>query len=340
MDPLAQRRLGRSDVALPALGFGGAHLGELYARVPEPQARATLEAAWEGGVRYFDTAPWYGNGLSEHRIGGLLRQHGRGEFVVSTKVGRTYARPRDLDAFSGAPWTGGLPFQHRFDYTYDGVMRAYEQSLLRLAVPRVDVLLVHDLDAGYHGESGVEERLRELGIGGGLKALAELKAAGEIGAYGAGINDAAMIRRFLDLADLDLFLVAMPYTLLDQPALDEAFPLCAERGAGVVIGAPFASGILASGAVRGAKYGYAEASEDLLAKVRGLEAACARHGVPLAAAALQFPLHHPLVASVIPGAVSAEQVRQNLGLMRVEVPKDLWAELKAEGLLRADAPTP
>lgn len=339
MDPLARRRLGRSDVALPALGFGGAHLGELYARVPEPQARATIEAAWEGGVRYFDTAPWYGNGLSEHRIGGLLRQHGRGEFVVSTKVGRTYARPRDLDTFSGAPWTGGLPFQHRFDYSHDGVMRAYEQSLLRLAVPRVDVLLIHDLDAGYHGEEGVAERLRELDAGGGLRALAELKSAGEIGAYGAGINDAAMIRRFLDLADLDLFLVAMPYTLLDQPALDEAFPLCAEQGAGVVIGAPFASGILASGAVRGAKYGYAEASEDLLAKVRGLEAACARHGVPLAAAALQFPLHHPLVASVIPGAVSAEQVRQNLGLMRVEVPKDLWAELKAEGLLREDAPT-
>ena len=339
MDPTARRRLGRTGVELPVLGFGGAHLGELYARVPEPQARATLEAAWEGGVRYFDTAPWYGHGLSEHRIGEFLRQQPPDGFLVSTKVGRVYSRPRDLDGFSGAPWAGGLPFEHRFDYTYDGVMRAYEQSLLRLGLARVDVLLIHDLDAGYHGD-GVDARLRELDTGGGLKALAELKAAGEIGAFGAGVNDGTMIRRFLDIADLDLFLVAMPYTLLDQPALDEAFPLCAERGAGVVIGAPFASGILASGAVSGAKYGYAAASEALLDKVRRIEAACARHAVPLAAAALQFPLHHPLVASVIPGAVSAEQVGQNIGLMRAEVPAGLWAELKSDGLLRADAPTP
>jgi D-threo-aldose 1-dehydrogenase len=338
MDPTARRRLGGIDVELPVIGFGGAHLGELYARVPEPEARATLEAAWEGRVRYFDTAPWYGHGLSEHRTGELLRQHGREGFLVSTKVGRVYSRPRDLDRFSGTPWAGGLPFEHRFDYGYDGVMRAYEQSLLRLGLARVDVLLIHDLDAGYHGEEGVRDRLRELDEGGGLKALAELKAAGEIGAFGAGVNDATMIRRFLDLADLDLFLVAMPYTLLDQPALDEAFPLCAKRNVGVVIGAPFASGILASGAVSGAKYGYAVAPEALVEKVRRLEAACGRHGVPLAAAALQFPLHHPLVASVIPGAVSPGQVRQNLELTRVEIPADLWAELKAEGLLRADAP--
>ena len=340
MDPLARRRLGRTALDLPALGFGGAHLGELYARVPEPQARATLEAAWDGGVRYYDTAPWYGHGLSEHRTGGLLRQHPRAEFLVSTKVGRTYARPRDPATFSAAPWAGGLPFELRFDYTYDGVMRSHEQSLLRLALPRVDILLIHDLDAGYHGDDGVEARLRELDEGGGLRALAGLKAAGEIAAYGAGINDAAMIRRFLDRANLDLFLVAMPYTLLDQPALDEAFPLCMERGVGIVVGSPFASGILASGPVRGAKYGYADAPESLLTKVRGLEAACARHGIPLAAAALQFPLHHPLVASVIPGAVSPEQVRRNLELMRIDIPQDLWAELKAEGLLRADAPTP
>jgi D-threo-aldose 1-dehydrogenase len=254
------------------------------------------------------------------------------------KVGRVYARPRDLDGFSGAPWAGGLPFEHRFDYTYDGVMRAYEQSLLRLGLARVDLLLIHDLDPGYHGDA-VGMRLRELDGGGGLRALAELKAAGEIGAFGAGVNDSAMVRRFLDLADLDLFLVAMPYTLLDQPALDDAFPLCARRNAGVVIGSPFASGILASGAVSGAKYGYAAASEALLDKVRRIEAACARHAVPLAAAALQFPLCHPLVASVIPGAVSPEQVRQNIELMRVEVPAGLWAELKADGLLRADAPT-
>jgi D-threo-aldose 1-dehydrogenase len=339
-DPSARRQVGRSGLRVTALGFGGAHLGELFQKIPESEAQATIAAAWDAGLRYFDTSPWYGHGLSEHRLGHRLRQGPRGDFAISTKVGRVYDRPRGSPLVDTRPWAGGLPFVLRFDYSHDGVMRSYEQSLLRLGLNRVDMLLVHDLDAGYHGADGVAARLDELDKGGGFRALAELKAAGEIQAIGAGINDEAMIPRFLERLDLDAFLVAMPYTLLDQRALDAAFPLCAERGVGIVIGAPLASGILATGAVPGARYAYAEASAEILDKVRRIETVCARHAVPLLAAALQFPLHHPLVAAIIPGAVSPEQVLSNVAALRQPIPADLWAVLKAEGLLRADAPVP
>jgi D-threo-aldose 1-dehydrogenase len=340
IDPPQPRPVGRTGLSVTAFGFGGAHLGELYARVPEAAAQATIAAAWDAGVRYFDTSPWYGHGLSEHRLGHRLRQEPRDAFALSTKVGRVYDRPRGAPVVDTSPWAGGLPFVLRFDYGYDGVMRSYEQSLLRLGLNRVDMLLIHDLDAGYHGADGVAARLDELDHGGGYRALLELKAAGEIQAIGAGINDEAMIPRFLERFALDAFLVAMPYTLVEQRALGEAFPLCAERGVGIVIGAPLASGILATGPVPGARYAYAEATPEILAKVRRIQAVCARHGTPLLAAALQFPLHHPLVAAIIPGAVSAQQVTSNLEALRHPIPPDLWAELKGEGLLRQDAPVP
>lgn len=337
---LARRPVGRTGLAVTALGFGGAHLGELYARVPEAEAQATIAAAWDAGIRYFDTSPWYGHGLSEHRLGHRLRQEPRAGFAVSTKVGRVYDRPRGAPVVDTRPWAGGLPFVLRFDYTYDGVMRSYEQSLLRLGLNRVEMLLIHDLDVGYHGVDGVAARLDELDQGGGFRALVELKAAGEILAIGAGINEAAMIARLLERFELDAFLVAMPYTLVEQPALDDAFPRCAARGVGIIVGAPLASGILATGPVPGAKYNYAEAGPEILAKVRRIEAVCARHGVPLLAAALQFPLHHPLVAAIIPGAVSPAQIAANLAALRHPIPPTLWAELKAERLLHAEAPVP
>jgi D-threo-aldose 1-dehydrogenase len=221
------------------------------------------------------------------------------------------------------------------------VLRAYEDSLARLGMNRIDALLIHDLDLGYHeSEEGVEARFRELESGGGFAALQELKQSGDIRAIGAGINVTGMIPRFLARFDLDFFLVAMPYTLLSQDALESELPLLAERGASVVIGAPFASGILARGPDDEPTYGYRPPEPPILGKTRRIEAVCRRYGVPLGAAALQFPFGHPAVAAVIPGPNDTDQVRTNLQWMRTEIPSDLWAELKSEGLIRPDAPTP
>jgi D-threo-aldose 1-dehydrogenase len=340
MDPSATRELGRTGLRLTRAGMGGAPLGDLWERIAESRAEATLAAAWAGGVRYFDTAPWYGNTLSEHRLGHFLRQQPRPDFAVSTKVGRVYRRSRGPDDPPLGPWAGGLPFVLRFDYTYDGVMRSFEDSLQRLGLARVDLLVIHDVDIGYHDDdAGIERCFRELEQG-GLRALQGLKAAGEIKGYGAGINEGPMIARFLERLELDFFLVAMPYTLLDQGPLDDAFPKCVRRGIGIVIGSPYASGILATGPIEGARYNYAPAAPEILDKTRRIEAVCRRHSVPLAAAALQFPLGHPAVAAIIPGAVHPKEAGQNLAHLRREIPADLWAELKAEGLLHPEAPVP
>jgi len=340
MDPFARRKLGRTRVELTQLGFGGAGLGDLFSVVPDADAEATLAAAWDEGIRYFDTAPWYGRGQSEHRFGRALYRKTRADFVLSTKVGRTLHAVHKSESFDHGMWAGGLKFQHRFDYSYGGVMRAFEDSLQRLGLPRIDLVLIHDLDIWHHQRSErVTAYLTEL-HNGGFRALQELKQAGLIGGFGAGINEMGMIPRMLDLMELDFFLVAMPYTLLDTDVLDVEFPRCAAQGVGFVIGATFASGILATGAVQGTKYRYAEPTPEIVAKVRRIEAVCERHDVPLAAAAIQFPLGHPSVASVIPGAITPEQVRRNVQSFRHPIPADFWAELKHEGLLRKDAPTP
>ncbi len=334
----ARRRLGRTAVEVTELGFGGASIGELFVRVPEAEAAATLVAAWDAGVRYFDTAPWYGRGLSELRTGAGLRDHPRSEYSLSTKVGR-WLRPASTGGFDGAPWLGGSPNEVVFDYTYDGIMRSVEGSRLRLGITRFDVAWIHDLDRLYFDQPTMDSHFRALATS-GWRALEELRASGQIGAIGAGINDLGLMPRFLDIADIDAFLVAMPYTLLDQEVLDAEFPACVKRGVGFVIGAVFASGILAKGPVWGAKYAYAEPSAEVVEKTRRIAAVCERHGVPLAAAALQFPLGHPSVASVIPGASSPNQQTRNMEAFRAAIPDDLWAELKHEGLLREDAPVP
>ncbi|HSA80935.1 MAG TPA: aldo/keto reductase, partial [Geminicoccaceae bacterium] len=315
--------------------------GDPWEVIDEARADLTVEAAYAAGIGFFDTSPWYGNGKSEHRLGRVLRTKPRESFVLSTKVGRVYFRPEDPKTFRHARWAGGLPFDLRFDYTKDGVLRSYQDSLMRLGLTTVDALLIHDLDLRHQKtEVGVAAAFRQLDAGGGYAALAELKAAGEIRAIGAGINHTGMIPRFLERFEIDFFLVAMPYTLLDQAALAEELPLCLERGVSVVIGAVFASGILARGPAEGALYAYQPAEREVMERTRRIEAVCIRHGVPLAAAALQFPLHHPAVASVIPGPNSPAQVRANLQHMRRAIPPSLWAELKAERLIDPAAPTP
>lgn len=343
MDPFKLRRLGRTNLELPQLGFGGAAFGNIFNVIPDSQADATMDAAWEAGVRFYDTSPWYGRGLSEHRTGRGLYLRPPGEAIVSTKVGRVLFAPDDVAAFevSERSWPNGLKFEHRHDYTYAGVMRSYEDSLQRLRLNRVDLLVIHDLDlANLGSEELVAKHLDELDAGGGMRALSELKAAGLIKAIGAGVNRMGTIPRFLERFDLDFFLVALPYTLAEQPVLDTEFPLCEARGVGVIIGGVFASGILATGPVPGARYNYQIANEEQLARIGRVQAVCERHDVPLAAAALQFTLHHPIVASVIPGGFHPDHPRRNVESMRVPVPDQLWAELKHEGLLRPDAPTP
>lgn len=340
MDPFALRPLGRRGLQVTRFGFGGGYLGDPVEVIAEAQAQATLAAAYHAGVGFFDTAPWYGNTRSEHRVGHFLRQQPRGGFALSTKVGRTYRRPADPANFSFPRWAGGLPFELTFDYRRDGVLRSYEDSLQRLGLNSVDALVIHDLDQRHQkSEEGVRLRLAELDAGGGYAALRELRERGEIKAIGAGINHLGMIPRFLERFDLDYFLIAMPYTLALQEALPEELPLCQARGVQVVIGAVFASGILATGAKAGAVFRYQPAEDAVMRKVAAIEAVCRRHGVPLAAAALQFPLHHPAVAAIIPGANAPQQVRQNLAAMRVEIPVDLWAELKAARLIDPAAPT-
>ncbi|MGI9435253.1 MAG: aldo/keto reductase [Geminicoccaceae bacterium] len=341
MDPSATRRLGRTGLEVTQYGMGSAPMGDLWERLPEDRVSAAFQAAYDGGVRYFDTAPWYGNTQAEHRLGHFLRQQTPGACAISTKVGRVYRRPDDPDNVPPGIWAGGLPFVLRFDYTYDGVMRSYEDSLQRMGVPRVDILVIHDIDIQYHGDdAGIERCFRQLDQGGGLKALEELKSSNDIKGFGAGINEGPMIGRLLGRFDLDFFLVAMPYTLVDQAPLDDAFPDCQEKGIGIIIGSPYGSGILATGPVAGAKYNYAPASDEVLGNVQRIQAVCRRHDIPLQAAALQFPLGHPSVAAIIPGAVSADEVARNLSYFRTEIPADCWAELKAEGLLRDDAPVP
>ncbi len=340
MDPFARRRLGRTNIELTQLGFGGAGLGDLFDVVVDSDANATLQAAWDAGIRYYDTSPWYGRGQSEHRFGRALYRRPRADYVLSTKVGRLFSACHDAETFEHGFWRGGLKFQHRFDYSYDGVMRSFEDSLQRLGLPRIDLLLIHDLDFSHHTtDAKVTAYLTELHHG-GYRALAELKQSGLISGVGAGINELGMMPRFLDLMDIDVFLVAMPYTLLDTDVLDSEFPCGVARDVGFVIGAPFASGILATGAVPGAKYRYADATPEISAKVRRIEAVCERHKVPLAAAALQFPFGHPSVASVIPGAILPAQVTRTVAAFRHAIPADFWAELKHERLLRSDAPVP
>ena len=339
MDPTATRTIGRTDLAVTQLGFGGASIGELFHKVPEEDAIGAIRAAWDHGVRYFDTAPWYGRGLSELRTGAGLRDRPRDEFTLSTKVGR-WLRPNASAGWTSAPWLGGLRNDVVFDYSYDGILRSWEQSRQRLGVPRYDIAVIHDLDHLYHGTGQKLDGYFVQLATSGWRALTELKCAGEIRAIAAGINDRGLIPRFLDLVDVDAFLIAMPYTLLRQDILEDEMAAAVARGCTFIIGAPFQSGILATGSAAPANCDYAPPTADIIDRVRRIEAVCARHRVPLAAAALQFPLGHPQVSSVIPGARTAAHVARNDATFRHPVPGDLWAELKQEGLLHPEAPVP
>ena len=339
MEPTARRPIGRTALRVTEMGFGAGPISSTRDPVSEPEAYATVTTAYDAGVRYFDTSPYYGYGRSELRVGSALRDRPRDELVISSKIGRwMMPKPDGLDV---PGWrAGSVPFMPVFDYSYDGVRRSLEQTLLRLGMNRVDILYVHDVDFWTTRDRDLlEQRFREV-MEGAHKALVGLRSSGVIGAFGLGLNEADTAARFVRAGDFDCVLLAGRYTLLEQGALADFMPLCAQRQVSVVIGAPLNSGILATGAVQGARYDYAAPPPDIAERVCRLAAVCERHGVELPAAALQFPLAHPAVASVIPGAINAAEVRKNLALFARPIPAAFWAELRHEKLLDPAAPVP
>ncbi len=336
----AKRRIGRTSLEITELGFGAAALGNLYQPVSGDVAAQTLSCALDLGLHYVDTAPYYGFGLSERRVGDGVRD--RTDIVVSTKVGRRLTPdPQVADDRERFGFRSPMPFAPVYDYSYDGILRSYEDSLQRLGLARVDILYVHDIGRLTHGDAE-EVHFDALTRGGGLRCLAELRASSRISAFGIGVNEIEACLRVMDCAQLDVILLAGRYTLLEQGALTELFPRCAATQTSVVIGGPYNSGILATGTKgrQRLRYDYGDPPENVIHRVAAIERLCEEHGVPLAAAALQFPLAHPQIASVIPGLDSAERVSETAELYQVVIPDEFWSRLLEQGLIDPAAPVP
>jgi D-threo-aldose 1-dehydrogenase len=334
---LSRRAVGRTGLQVSVLGFGTAPLGDLFLELDDHTAIATAARAFELGINLLDTSPFYGYGLSEHRCGTALRRVPRQDVVLCTKVGRwmdPFHRPETRSGF-----VGGQPHRPVIDYSYDGTMRAVEQSLLRLGTDRLDLLLIHDVDVWTHGTDAIEDRFREA-MAGAYKALDRLRSEGVVAGVGIGVNEAEMCVRFAKAGSFDVMLLAGRYSLLEQPALKEFLPLALRQGIAVLLGGVFNSGILATGAVKGAKYNYQDAPPQILAKVAEIQRVCDAHAVALPTAALHFALGHPAVASVVLGGQSPQEVERNVAALTTKVPGALWADLKAARVLDAEAPVP
>lgn len=328
MDPIEKARLGKSSLEVTRLGIGGGALGGLYADPGDEVAMSTVRRALTIGVNFFDTAPLYGYGKSELRIGKALAGVERRRFVLATKVGRVL-EPEDpakltnrICEFDNAP-----PLRPCFDFSRDGVMRSFEESLRRLHLDYIDLLHIHDPDEHY------DQVIRET-----YPAVRQLREQGLVRAIGVGMNQAEMLVRFAAECDFDCFLLAGRYTLLDQSALKKLFPICLEKKISIILGGPFNSGILATGAIRNAKFDYQLAPPEILEKVTQIETVCSAYGIPLRAAALQFPFTHPAVTAVIPGCRSESEVEDNIRMIQVFIPPDFWEELRHKGVLPEDAP--
>ena len=336
MQPSATRTHTRSGLTFTAIGYGGAPIGNFNGAFTDAEAQAMVDQSWDQGVRYFDTAPGYGNGLSEYRLGQALRSRDRTELVLSTKVGRV------LTPMIGASTRNGdyldiPPFVATYDYSYDGVMRAVEQSMQRMLTDRFDALFIHDCDVYTHGDAQ-PEYFRQA-IVSGFPALEMLRDQGVVAAIGFGVNETNVMFDAVKAVDVDICLLAGRYTLLEQEPLDDLLPLCEERGVGIVLGGVYNSGVLATGAIDGARFNYSPAPADVLARASALEAVCAEFAVPLAAVALQFAYAHPVVTSICLGSRNAGQQARNAELFSLEIPADLWNALRSHRLIRDDAPT-
>lgn len=309
-----------------SIGLGSAPLGGLFSAVSDADAEATLAAGWSAGIRFYDTAPLYGFGLAERRVGGFLRQQKRDSFAISTKVGRLLrpeANSAEDDHYKGVP-----ALRPQFDFSYDGVMRSVEESLVRLGLDRVDVLLVHDPDDHY-----------DAAVNGAFRALMRLRDDGTVKAIGSGMNQSEMLTRFAEAVPVDCFLLAGRYTLLDQDALDALFPVCAAKNIGILLGGIYNSGILANPHT-GAKFNYQDADAALVGRALALDALCRKHGTELKAAALQFCMAHPAVTVAVMGARNAAEVADNIAMSERTVPPAFWQELRAKNLVDARAPLP
>jgi D-threo-aldose 1-dehydrogenase len=327
---LPRHTLEHREAAITELSLGCAQLGNLYREVSDRDAYSTVDAAWDLGVRYFDTAPHYGLGLSERRLGAALRSRPRDGYVLSTKVGRLLEPLTNVEGLDDEGYA--VPATHRrvFDFSRDGIRRSLSESLERLGLERVDVVYLHDPD----------NHVREV-LDTGFQALAELRDEGAILAIGAGMNDASVLATLVGETDMDIVMLAGRYTLLEQDALDDLLPLCTRRGVRVIAAGVFNSGLLARAEPPSqAKYNYELAPTDLIERARAIASVCDRHGVTLPAAAIAFPLAHAAVMSVCVGARSAAQIERNADLFNQPIPTELWRELRAEGLLRDDAPMP
>lgn len=323
---MKKRRIGDTALEVTEVSFGGAAIGGLYRACPREAAMDTLERAWQAGLRYFDTAPFYGFGLSERRVGDFLRDKKRGDYVLSTKVGRLLSPVPD-DQVPDLGYVDPLPFRVDYDYSYDGIMRSVEFSYARLGLNRIDILFVHDIGVYTHGVEKTNMHFRQL-MDGGLRALEELKSAGTIAAYGLGVNEVQICLDVLAEAPLDCILLAGRYSLLDRSAEEKLLPLCRARNTSLVIGGVFNSGILATGPVPGATFDYGPAPAEVFAQVAALEATAQAHGIPLAAAALQFPLREPAVATVLIGTSKPSSLARNLDLLTTRVPEAAYADFE------------
>lgn len=336
-----KRAIGETGLSVTALGVGTAPLGGLYAPVARQDASRMLGYAWEAGIRYFDTAPMYGNGRSEHLTGELLQEKNprSRDWVVSTKVGRLMTTERAGRKLPPAPpknpldpgWWNGFDFREVFDYTYDGIMRSFDDSQQRLGFPNPDILYVHDIGRVTHADLH-DHHWAALTKGGGFKALTELKNGGDIRGFGLGVNEWQIIRDALEEADLDCSMLAGRYTLLDQDAESEFLPLAKKRGMALAVAGVFNSGILASTTGR-KKFNYADASKEIIDRAARLRNICDAFDVPLPAAAIQFPLRHPAATCVVIGAKTAEQIETNIGWFEQPIPGELWDTLRSEGLI-------
>jgi D-threo-aldose 1-dehydrogenase len=335
---IAKKQIGNTALHVDTLGFGCAPLGNLYQAISDDDAKTILSAAWQAGFRHFDTAPHYGQGLSERRTGDLLRPLQGKDYILSTKVGRLlkpagYAKQRH-------GFVSPMPFDIHYDYSYDGVMRSFEDSILRLGLDRIDILYMHDIGRDTHGDAN--DKYFPIAMHGGYKAMDELRSQGLVKAIGLGVNEYEVCEQALDYGDWDCFLLAGRYSLLEQQSLQTFLPKCQQRNCSVIIGGPYNSGILATG-VKGKatpNYNYAPAPQDIIAKVSKIEDLCQQYDVTLAAAALQFPLAHSAVASVIPGLGNVSRIQKTIDLFQQEIPAEFWQSLKVDGLLAEDSPVP
>ncbi len=327
---IATRKIGATDIEVTELGFGGAPLGAVGDRLTDADVAAIVARARAGGIRYFDTAPLYGHGLSEKRLGSVLGTVPREDFVLSTKVGRLLVPEAQGERYAGM--RDAEPVAIRYDYSFDAVRRSLESSLTRLGLDRVDILLCHDIDVWTHGDAqpGIFDAARK----GALPALRALREQGVVRAIGLGVNEWQVCSRVLDEMDVDCFLLAGRFTLLEQEPLDEFLPKCVQRNVSIIIGGPYNSGILATDERRRATYDYKPAPEDLWQKAQAIRRMCESHGVDPRAAALQYPLRHPAVAAVIPGVWAVAEVETNLDLISADIPAALWRDLAAAELAR------